>query len=381
MGNLGLITTVYIAEILFTFAGIALYNTLELIVLILVTFKRYNGMYFWSLLLATAGIIPYTLSLLFKFFEVIKINMLTIAFVALGWQMMVTGQSLVMYSRLHLVTQNRKYTQYVLYMIIANWFISNVPTTVFVFGASSNNPAPWSKIYAVWERLQLCLYFVQESVISGLYVWSIMGMLSDTHSHETHIRKMAFSSRRLSMADKSKRVLKHLIYVNVIMVLLDISLLITEFIGHYEIQVLYKGALYSVKLKMEFWILNQLTDIASSKLRQSQMESGFSGEVFSPVGTVQPHSPLASPFASRMSKPETEGSDYITFKSPWMNAEGGHRNTLVPEDSHGQSHTSLKTEMLSLDPLAPNGVDIGMIAHEREQSSQSGKQKLSLDPT
>ena len=32
-----------------------------------------------------------------------------------------------------------------------------------------------------------------------------------------------------------------------------------------------KGALYSVKLKLEFWILNQLTIVASQRMRESQM--------------------------------------------------------------------------------------------------------------
>src|ERR1700753_698790 len=113
MGNTGLVTTDTIVKILFTFAGIALYNTTELIVLIFVSFKRYGGLYFWSLLLATSGIIPYTLGLLFKFFGVIKIDMLSIALVDIGWQLMVTGQSIVLYSRLHLVLKNRQILRYV----------------------------------------------------------------------------------------------------------------------------------------------------------------------------------------------------------------------------------------------------------------------------
>src|ERR1700743_1108469 len=100
-------------KILFTLAGIALYNTAELIVLIFVTFKRYGGLYFWSLLLATSGIIPYTLGLLFKFFGVIKIDMLSIALVDIGWQLMVTGQSVVLYSRLHLILKNQRTLHFV----------------------------------------------------------------------------------------------------------------------------------------------------------------------------------------------------------------------------------------------------------------------------
>jgi hypothetical protein len=173
----GLSTTTTIVHILFVFGGIALYNTIELLILALITFKRYRGLYFWSLILSTAGIIPYTLGLLFNFFNVITIKMLTIAFIDIGWQLMVTGQSIVMYSRLHLLATDTRVTKFVLAMIITNWFISNVPTTVFVFGANSIYAQHFNKIYGIWERLQLCLYFVQEITISGLYIFYVVKLL------------------------------------------------------------------------------------------------------------------------------------------------------------------------------------------------------------
>jgi len=38
-----------------------------------------------------------------------------------------------------------------------------------------------------------------------------------------------------------------------------------------------KGALYSLKLKLEFWILNKLTNISSQAQRSSQMEFSVDG--------------------------------------------------------------------------------------------------------
>jgi hypothetical protein len=43
-----------------------------------------------------------------------------------------------------------------------------------------------------------------------------------------------------AFAQKSRTVLTHLIIVNVFMVMLDIALLVTEFLGLFEVQVLYK---------------------------------------------------------------------------------------------------------------------------------------------
>jgi hypothetical protein len=59
-----------IKAVIAVFAGLSIYNAIELIALVFITFTRYKGVYFWSLLIASWGIIPYTLGFLLKFFEV-----------------------------------------------------------------------------------------------------------------------------------------------------------------------------------------------------------------------------------------------------------------------------------------------------------------------
>jgi hypothetical protein len=54
------------------FLGLAMYNVVELMVLIFGTFQRYRGLYFWSLVVSGLGIIPYSLGFLFKYFSVLK---------------------------------------------------------------------------------------------------------------------------------------------------------------------------------------------------------------------------------------------------------------------------------------------------------------------
>ena len=234
MSDVGLDAAVTIVRILFALSGVALYNSLELVILVFATFKRYNSLYFWSIFLSTVAIIPYTLGLLFKFFGVIPIDLISVTFVVIGWHFMVTGQSVVMYSRLHLVSSNQLLSRGVLLMIIINWFIGNVPTTVFAYAVNSRNPGPYMHVYGVWERLQLCLYFVQEALISGLYIFQIVKRLK----HEQ--RPGTQASRQSPWRKSSRNVMMHLIYVNVIIIFLDITLLVIEFVGHYEIQVLYK---------------------------------------------------------------------------------------------------------------------------------------------
>ena len=82
--------------------SISLYNAIELLVLIFVTFKRWGGFYFWSLLIASFGSIPYAVGYLFSFFYLTSFPV-GLAINNFGWWTMVTGQSFVLYSRLHLV--------------------------------------------------------------------------------------------------------------------------------------------------------------------------------------------------------------------------------------------------------------------------------------
>lgn len=89
------------------FLSIALYNVIELTFLIFATFKKRNGIYFWSFIIATWGIAPHAIRVIIKFFQVITLNMLSSAIIAVGWICMVTRQSLVLYSWLHLVVQEK----------------------------------------------------------------------------------------------------------------------------------------------------------------------------------------------------------------------------------------------------------------------------------
>ena len=129
-------TTLPVAMTLSAFTAIAWYNVVDLNVVIWMTFKRRHGLYFYSLLFSSWGIFIYSLSFLMKFFQVWKSNYVSVALITIGWYSMVTGQSLVLYSRLHLVVRDTRKVRWVLYMIIIDVFLFHVPTTVLTFGVS-----------------------------------------------------------------------------------------------------------------------------------------------------------------------------------------------------------------------------------------------------
>lgn len=245
----GLQTTLPIAMTMAAFASIAIYNVIELAIIIITTFKRRRGLYFYSFIVATAGIVPYTLGFIFKFFNVIPQTMISVTMIVVGWCFMVTGQSMVLYSRLHLVVQDSRILHFVLAMIITNVVICHIPTSVLVFGANSNNPGPYITPYSIYEKVQITIFFIQEVVISGLYIYSSANILKPSGNIQ---------------AESIRRAMTQLISINAFIVVLDLTLLATEYAGHYEIQVMYKAALYSIKLKMEFRILTQLVALTKS---------------------------------------------------------------------------------------------------------------------
>lgn len=244
-----------IALTLIAFLAIAMYNVVELTLVIFTTFKRRNGLYFYSLIVATWGIIPYGVGFFLKFYALASSTALYITLIAVGWPCMITGQSLVLYSRLHLITRSTVGGyRWVLIMIIVDAIICHIPIIVLLYGANSSNPAAFLSPYSIYEKVQITIFFIQEVIISGIYVYKTTTLLRS----EGNIR-----------GRNSRMVMTHLVWVNLMIIALDITLLAIEYAGYYDIQTTYKAAVYSVKLKMEFSILNRLLDLFQGRIQDS----------------------------------------------------------------------------------------------------------------
>ena len=92
------------------FAGLTIYNAIELFVLIYMSFKSRKGLYFWSLLIASIGLVPYALGFSFKLLGVggDTAKWTGLALLTIGWYAMVTGQSVVLWSRLNLIVKGER---------------------------------------------------------------------------------------------------------------------------------------------------------------------------------------------------------------------------------------------------------------------------------
>jgi hypothetical protein len=239
-----------------SFIAVAWYNAFELNILILVTFKRYGGLYFWSLFVASCGVIFYGIGFLFKFFQIIENDFVNVAFITIGWWCMVTGQSVVLYSRLHLIVLNEKLLRLILQMIIVDAIILHIPTTVLTFGSNANGDTKsFVHGYNVMEKIQMTGFCIQEFVISGIYLWECAKFL------------------RTDKQEKSRKTLSELFYINMIIIMMDLSLLGLEYANLYILEIVTKGMVYSVKLKLEFAILGKLVQYVGNPAGQFPLRS------------------------------------------------------------------------------------------------------------
>jgi hypothetical protein len=233
-----------------SFMVLSLYNAIELDVIIFSTFKHRRGLYFWSFVAATNGIVPHSIGFLLK--NVLNSHTfgLYITLVAIGWVPMVTGQSLVLYSRLHLIFWNTFWLHMVLAMIIFNAFVLHVPIIILMYGANSSAANSWTYPYDIYEKVQVTIFCLQELIISAIYIKACFSFFDTEH--------------RL-YGDAVRKMRRHLLMVNVVVILLDIPILILEYTGMYNLQTAYKAFVYSVKLKMEFRILNRLIEMTRAR--------------------------------------------------------------------------------------------------------------------
>ena len=242
-----------------TFLGVAWYNAVELFVLVFITFNHFCGLYFWSLLISAGlGVLPYSLGFLIKFFELSSI-WLALTFLSVGWWTMVTGQSFVLYSRLHLVLRDPVILRRVLYMIITNVFLLHLPTTILTYGSNSNMESKFVRAYDIMEKIQMTGFCVQEFIISTLYIWETIKML------------------RLSPEKEHRKIMYQLISINVIFIVMDLGLLGCAFADLYVIETTLKATIYSIKLKLEFVVLSKLVHLVNSNVWNPSFSTGPNG--------------------------------------------------------------------------------------------------------
>ncbi|KAF2194165.1 hypothetical protein K469DRAFT_734680 [Zopfia rhizophila CBS 207.26] len=246
------------------FAGIAWYICFELNIRLFLLFKRRKGLYFWSCVLCSWGVILQPLFIIMADFGVWTNLKASITLIYLSWWIMVIPQSLVLYSRLHLIMRDNKHLRWVLYMIIFNIIIFSIPTIILGILAQATSHSPTlGPINLIWDRIQTTVFFLQETALSILYIIQT----------RKHLKASSLLNQdSLNGNDSSRQVLHQLIYINLLVIFLDITLLAIQYANFFYLQGAYKPCVYGVKLRVEFAILNRLI----SSIRGRGSGAGYS---------------------------------------------------------------------------------------------------------
>ena len=217
------------------------------------TIKKRKSLYFWAILTCTWGLsireVGYMLTLLagnpaWPFGDVLA---------QVCWIMMVTGFAVVLWSRLNLILENVCIRKAVLYMIIFNAVVWHTFMITLSFGriklgmeGKFVTKAKWNKIYQPLERIHICFFNGQEILIAGLYIHAAYQYLRSRFATDTQIRKAMYL----------------LVGVQTIVVCLDLTIIILDFLGFLMLKLFINSFCYCVKLELEFIVLNQLVEMS-----------------------------------------------------------------------------------------------------------------------
>ncbi|KAG9194754.1 hypothetical protein G6011_04789 [Alternaria panax] len=219
------------------FLGVTWFICIDLNIRLLTRVARHS-LYFWSCLLCTWGLAVRSIAILLANFHKWT-TYSSIVVIELAWLTYVVAQSLVLYSRLNLVLKNAQIGRYVLYMIIIDSVVFGLTTR------HRNSTARLRNANIIWDKVQVFMFFVQETIIGILYI-------CETAKYLKNMELLG------NCRHSTRTSLRNLIAVNVLVIILDCSVMGLCFRGYFFLQGFHKIAVYAVKLRTEFTILNQL---------------------------------------------------------------------------------------------------------------------------
>ncbi len=103
------------------------------------------------------------------------------------------------------------------------------------------------------EKVNVSVFFVQETIISGIYIWQC--------------RRLLLSGSKVEEEKVYRRVLRDLIWINALVISMDCAVIGTSYAGLMPVEQSLKTAVYAYKLRLEFIILNQLTSLVKPGCR------------------------------------------------------------------------------------------------------------------
>ncbi|MCJ1331183.1 hypothetical protein MMC10_007871 [Thelotrema lepadinum] len=353
------------------FMSLSLWLVLEFHIQVFRFFKKRRGLYFWSLLVLSWGVLLHSIGYLLNWFAPNCPWQLYALMDAIGWSMLVTAESLVLYSRMHLVTRNHKVHRFVLGMIIFTALFVQIPNWCISIPAVDRDPAisaVWSPRDSIETRIQQVAFLLQEGIISSMYIWYTGKLLKP------------------NVQIRERRVMLDLIFVNAAVIILDVVVIVLAFTNEHLAKEPLQNLSYALKLKLEFFVLNQLLEVSKEGFsNRSGKKSRYvapSISVQSPDGrfysddskTLAPEkqevmalSRSTSDGEEKMPRPSIQSPANAYFKT--------EPSRYLPSSSR---NTSTSPEPI---PLPPNAVRIHGHELKEPETTQNDSNDKSLPPT
>ena len=320
------------------FVGISLWLVFDVNFSILRIFKRRQGLYYWSCQLGTVGCALDAIGVILKYLVPGSTSYwpLYTIMLLLGWATYAPFQLLVLYSRLHLVNNIPWIQKLVLGTILSTYITFVLPTWVVIWHSYNPNLAIsslWSPRNAIIERYTQIGFTLTECLVSSIYIWSLLGLLSQ----KSTVRQ--------------RRVMTDLIYVNVICVAFDIVVVIFIYMNQLGISHPIQTLSYALKFKLEFVVLNQLMAVAARGIQKNSWEERRYNHATDPNNFSAQCRRWAST-ANPISHPTEEQQD----QPPDYNATQTTEDISIPPSAMSRSN---RTSILSLPPadIDPSNLD------------------------
>jgi hypothetical protein len=287
-------------SIIAVFTALPLWMTFELTVWIFYVFRRYTGLYFWSVLACTWGTTIHAIGFVLKFCVPQCNWILATVLAEIGWVGMVTGFSVVLYSRLNIIIGDMRKTRtrnIILAMIITDALLFHVPTIVFQFGVSNKSTHKRFLPYmAPMERVQIMAFSTQEIIISAIYIYHTIKWL------------------KVSFERKTRNTIALLIWIQVIVILCDVIVITLDYCEYFTLKAVMHSFVYAFKLQLEFVVLNDIKAMAQN----GRLALASSGKIHTGTYGRSPNSPSSvvnppekSWWSSRRTLVSSKGCDEI----------------------------------------------------------------------
>ncbi|TID13239.1 hypothetical protein E2P81_ATG10091 [Venturia nashicola] len=238
-------------SLLSSFFAISIYLTLDLLVQIHLQFKKYSGSYYYSILGTTVGIGIHAIAFILKLFvpgmagggddgSSMGKTISTTLLAKTGWILNTTGFSLVLWSRLGLISPSPRLRTWTLLIIILNAILLHTPITVFSFALSTPSAQKWIPYMSHMERIQILGFTLQDVFLSTFYTVASAKLLNVRYTRQR---------RGLFIA---------LAFAQAFGLVADLVMVVLDFEDMFTLKASLHPFIYAVKLKIEFLVLNRL---------------------------------------------------------------------------------------------------------------------------